>query len=207
MNEELELLPVSEESANRVRIELQKLKLVSDIESFISVFNSGMLNSNLTPVSDLAKLIADSYKNVSYNNKKLVVHSEAEISFDDAITILTNFKLLSSLKRLATSIINESYPEDTKMLFKKDSPGVLHLEYFRYNESKGENEKNIEPYWQKEKLFSRHNELEENMFLKTLVYDYEGEDKFLELKDVIDIDDSFIIDVYSLIKESAFKGL
>lgn len=187
------LIPINDELLNALLENLKKSKMMSDPDQFIALYNSGFLNPNFEVVKDLAEQISNTFKNVKLHNRKLVVRTESEVAFDNVILLLENWKTISALKRVAIEILEENYPADTKMVFLDSKPGILQLEVFdEYGEVS-----DLKEYWIKDKLFSSQKDLVRNLFLAKVLNNY-GEnpnDKYIFIENVIDVDDSFILDI------------
>jgi len=149
-------------------------------------------------------LIDDTYKNVRLINRKFVIRSGSEVSFDNTILLLENWKLISTLKRVSIQLLEENYANYTKLIFLEEKPGHLMLEY---PQEDGTIE--LKEYWIKDKLFSSQKDLIRNYFLKSSLYDYEGtenpNDKYINIEAVIDVDDSFISEIEQLVLSNTLK--
>lgn len=192
------LIEINEEKTRILNEELQKVGLFSSAEQFIEFYNSGMITTSMPVIKNLADLVQDTYRNVKSYSKKFVVLTEEEVAFDTTIELLKAWKLVSALKRVALQMLDESFPADTKMVFLKSHAGVLHYVTDEYAQT-------LEKYWTQEKLFSGHATLYNNIFLRPYVkvYNEEEDSLYIKLEDVVDLDDSFIIDYSnSLIKQT-----
>lgn len=197
------LIPFSEQAQEALQQKLTKTRMFPNASVFIDSYNSGLLNTSTGIIQELAETVDKAYRNVNLINKRFIVRSQEEVAFDSAIEMLTDWKLLSALKRLSITLLDEGYTPDTLLVFTKDKPGVLHLETLSDDE-----ENPLELYWQKEKLFNSINDLVNNMFLKPVLksYDNAKDAIYLELENVIDIDDTFILDIEKLILENTFNN-
>ena len=197
------LIPVNDEAVNKLNETLLNNHF-PNVEHYINMYNIGMLRPDFEVVKDIATLISDTYKNVRLINRKFVVRSSSEVSFDNTILLLENWKLISTLKRVSIQILEESYPSNTKLIFLEEKPGYLMLEYPQEDGSI-----ELKEYWIKDKLFSSQKDLIRNYFLKNSLHDYEHtenpNDKYINIEAVIDVDDSFISEIEELVLSNTLK--
>ena len=197
------LIPVNDEAVNKLNETLLNNHF-PNVEHFINMYNIGMLRPDFEVVKDIATLISDTYKNVRLINRKFVVRSSSEVSFDNTILLLENWKLISTLKRVSIQILEESYPSNPKLIFLEEKPGYLMLEYPQEDGSI-----ELKEYWIKDKLFSSQKDLIRNYFLKNSLHDYEHtenpNDKYINIEAVIDVDDSFISEIEELVLSNTLK--
>lgn len=189
---EYKLIPTpNEEKRYKAQKELEKLKLVTSPEQFIGLFNSGIISVNNPLVKDVVKAITQAYINVRQFGNKIIVRSEEEVAFDTSIELLKGWRIVSTMKRIALQMLDESFAPDTTLLFYENKPGILHFEGL----IEGIDE-TIHQYWLREKLFPSNASLVNNIFLGKYVFEYDQEEEILGLKlsDVVDIDDSFILE-------------
>ena len=174
------LIPVNDEAVAKLN-EILANNHFPNVDHFINMYNVGMLRPDFEIVKDIASLIDNTYKNVRLINRKFVIRSSSEVSFDNTILLLENWKLISTLKRVS-----------------EEKPGYLMLEY---PQEDGTIE--LKEYWIKDKLFSSQKDLIRNYFLKNSLHDYEGtenpNDKYINIEAVIDVDDSFISEIEELV--------
>lgn len=195
------LIPVNNESVYELENLIHENQF-PNVEQFISMYNIGMLNPNFDKIKELANKISDTYKNIKLVNRKFIIKSASEVAFDNTILLLENWKIISTLKRVALQIIDENYPSDTKLIFLDDKPGYLMLEF-----PKSDGELELKEYWLKDKLFSNQKDLIRNYFLKKSLYQYgdNPNDVYLNIESVLDVDDSFILDIEDLVKSNTLK--
>ena len=197
------LIPVSDEAVAHLN-EVLSTNHFPNVEQFINMYNVGMLRPDFEIVKYIANLIDDTYKNVRLINRKFVIRSGSEVSFDNTILLLENWKLISTLKRVSIQLLEENYANYTKLIFLEEKPGYLMLEY---PQEDGTIE--LKEYWIKDKLFSSQKDLIRNYFLKSSLYDYEGtenpNDKYINIEAVIDVDDSFISEIEELVLSNTLK--
>lgn len=191
------LIPVNDEAVDKLN-EILANNHFPNVDHFINMYNVGMLRPDFEIVKDIASLIDNTYKNVRLINRKFVIRSSSEVSFDNTILLLENWKLISTLKRVSIQLLEENYANNTKLIFLEEKPGYLMLEY---PQEDGTIE--LKEYWIKDKLFSSQKDLIRNYFLKNSLHDYEGtenpNDKYINIEAVIDVDDSFISGIEELV--------
>ena len=125
---EYKLIEVSQEKVNLAKEKLKNLKLFTDPEQFISFFNSGFLSVNSPEIKDAAKTVAAAYRNVKLFGNKLIIKTAEEVAFDTSLELLRGWRAVSTLKRVAVEMLEESFAVDTLLLFTDKSPGIIHYE-------------------------------------------------------------------------------
>lgn len=203
---DIKLIPVSEE---KVRIATEEIKKIMPVgaspEYFISSYNLGILSSGNPLVKEAVKSIVSAYKNLKLYSNKIVIRTEEEVAFDTSIELLKAWRLVSTIKRFALQMLDEHFAPDTKLLFISSKPGIIH-----YEGLSEESDDIIQQYWLKEKVFGGNSSLVNNLFLGKYVFEYDAEQEILgiNLKDIIDIDDSFIKEtVKDLIAKTFSAGI
>ncbi len=192
---EYKLIEVSQEKVNLAKEKLKNLKLFTDPEQFISFFNSGFLSVNSPEIKEAAKTVAAAYRNVKLFGNKLIIKTAEEVAFDTSLELLRGWRAVSTLKRIAVEMLEESFAVDTLLLFTDKSPGIIHYEGLSED---GENIV-LQKYWMRDKVVAGNAALVNNIFLGKYVFEYSTlpEENIIGIKlsDVVDIDDSFILDI------------
>lgn len=190
---EYKLIKVSDEKVLEVQNKLQKLKVFSNPEQFISFYNSGMLSGNNPEIKDIAKAIDRAFLNVKQFSNKLIIKTQEEVAFDSCIELLQGWKAVATMKRVAYQMLEESFEPYTKLLFISSKPGVLHYEGL----SDDGEEILIQQYWMRDKIVPSNKALVNNIFLGKSVFEYDAEKEIIGIKlsDITDVDDSFILDI------------
>lgn len=200
---EYKLIPVSQEKVAKAQEKLTKVYKSFTVEQFIDLYNAGLLPSGNAKVKDIASNIASAYQNVKSFANKLVIKTEEEVAFDASIELLKAWKTVSTLKRITTQMLEESFEPDTNLLFIANKPGVVHFEGLDEN-----GEITIEPYWLRDKVVTSNKALANNIFLGKSVFEYDPEEKIIGIKlsDVSQIDDSFALKLQKDLIETTFKA-
>lgn len=192
---EYKLIEVSQEKVNLAKEKLKNLKLFTDPEQFISFFNSGFLSVNSPEIKEAAKTVAAAYRNVKLFGNKLIIKTAEEVAFDTSLELLRGWRAVSTLKRIAVEMLEESFAVDTLLLFTDKSPGIIHYEGLSED---GENIV-LQKYWMRDKVVAGNAALVNNIFLGKYVFEYSTSPEEniigIKLSDVVDIDDSFILDI------------
>jgi hypothetical protein len=192
---EYKLIEVSQEKVNLAKEKLKNLKLFTDPEQFISFFNSGFLSVNSPEIKDAAKTVAAAYRNVKLFGNKLIIKTAEEVAFDTSLELLRGWRAVSTLKRVAVEMLEESFAVDTLLLFTDKSPGIIHYEGLSED---GESIV-LQKYWMRDRVVGGNAALVNNIFLGKYVFEYStsSEENIIGIKlsDVVDIDDSFILDI------------
>lgn len=192
---EYKLIEVSQEKVNLAKEKLKNLKLFTDPEQFISFFNSGFLSVNSPEIKDAAKTVAAAYRNVKLFGNKLIIKTAEEVAFDTSLELLRGWRAVSTLKRVAVEMLEESFAVETLLLFTDKSPGIIHYEGLSED---GESIV-LQKYWMRDRVVGGNAALVNNIFLGKYVFEYStsSEENIIGIKlsDVVDIDDSFILDI------------
>lgn len=192
---EYKLIEVSQEKVNLAKEKLKNLKLFTDPEQFISFFNSGFLSVNSPEIKDAAKTVAAAYRNVKLFGNKLIIKTAEEVAFDTSLELLRGWRAVSTLKRVAVEMLEESFAVETLLLFTDKSPGIIHYEGL----SEDGESIILQKYWMRDRVVGGNAALVNNIFLGKYVFEYStsSEENIIGIKlsDVVDIDDSFILDI------------
>ena len=192
---EYKLIEVSQEKVNLAKEKLKNLKLFTDPEQFISFFNSEFLSVNPPEIKDAAKTVAAAYRNVKLFGNKLIIKTAEEVAFDTSLELLRGWRAVSTLKRVAVEMLEESFAVDTLLLFTDKSPGIIHYEGLSED---GESIV-LQKYWMRDRVVGGNAALVNNIFLGKYVFEYSTSTEEniigIKLSDVVDIDDSFILDI------------
>lgn len=192
-----DLKPVNQEAEELLKETLLEENYHS-IDIFIKHYNRNLLNTNNKDVADIADLIVQTYENIKLikagSNSKLVITRKEEIAIANIQEFISYWGPLASLKRIALELLSDGYEETTKLIFKTSKPGLLHIE-------KIENEKLVlDQHPIKDKIFSSNTSLATNPLFSNKIYKYEESEEdeniiYLLLGDIIDVDDSFVLEV------------
>lgn len=208
--EELRLFPVNDECLAKVDNVLKRNKMFYSVEQFIDMYNKGILSQNSEVVKDFAELISNSYKNINISNRKLIVETASEFACQNAIELLNSWKAIIKLKRIATNIFNEEYPVDTKIVFDKEKEGIPQIETFEVSQDSETGELIKIPilttHWSSERIVSRNEILARNIFTKNILKTYNNDEDscYFLIEDLVDIDDSFMLEVEKIILSNTF---
>lgn len=197
-----DLIPITENHRLEAEEAVAKNKMFGSIDQFIAMYNGEILNVRTPIVSEMAIKLADSFKNLSIVNNKLVIETKSEVAARNSIVLLKNWEVVSKLKRLATTLIDESYDPDTKIVFSKTAPGRPLIEILD-----AEGEIKLVNHWSVGKITNSNADLANNLFTRNIVktYDNEGLESYFNIEDLIDVDDTFLQEVETLIVSNTFK--
>lgn len=194
-------IPVTKELKEQVEKDLKKKFSLTEVDPFINMFNSKVLDPKNLTVSDMANNIQNAYKNIVMLNGKLVVETDIELGIKNSIRLLEDWNVLINIKRLAGLLINEDYDPETKIVFTDDKAGVPMVEIV-----KEDGRTLLERHWASEKVVAKTEDIANNIFAGALLKDYneEGTACYFDIADIIDIDDSFVLEVEKMILKSSF---
>ena len=198
------LIPIDNQAVTRAQEVLKKTVMFTDIDQFITMYNMNLLSGSNSAVATAAQALIDNFSNLTRLNGKFILKSETETAIEDTIQLLTNWKTLIKLKRIASLMIEEEYDFDTtKIVFSDDNPGKPYVSTLNV-----EGDETLEKYWASEKITNRTSDFANNILLRPFVHSYneEGTACYFLIQDIIDIDDSFILDIQQEIIKNSIKG-
>lgn len=198
------LIPIDNQAVTRAQEVLKKTVMFTDIDQFITMYNMNLLSGSNSAVATAAQALIDNFSNLTRLNGKFILKSETETAIEDTIQLLTNWKTLIKLKRIASLMIEEEYDFDTtKIVFSDDNPGKPYVSTLNI-----EGDETLEKYWASEKITNRTSDFANNILLRPFVHSYneEGTACYFLIEDIIDIDDSFILDIQQEIIKNSIKG-
>lgn len=198
------LIPIDNQAVTRAQEVLKKTVMFTDIDQFITMYNMNLLSGSNSAVATAAQALIDNFSNLTRLNGKFILKSETETAIEDTIQLLTNWKTLIKLKRIASLMIEEEYDFDTtKIVFSDDNPGKPYVSTLNV-----EGDETLEKYWASEKITNRTSDFANNILLMPFVHSYneEGTACYFLIEDIIDIDDSFILDIQQEIIKNSIKG-
>ena len=198
------LIPIDNQAVTRAQEVLKKTVMFTDIDQFITMYNMNLLSGSNSAVATAAQALIDHFSNLTRLNGKSILKSETETAIEDTIQLLTNWKTLIKLKRIASLMIEEEYDFDTtKIVFSDDNPGKPYVSTLNV-----EGDETLEKYWASEKITNRTSDFANNILLRPFVHSYneEGTACYFLIEDIIDIDDSFILDIQQEIIKNSIKG-
>lgn len=198
------LIPIDNQAVTRAQEVLKRTVMFTDIDQFITMYNMNLLSGSNSAVATAVQALIDNFSNLTRLNGKFILKSETETAIEDTIQLLTNWKTLIKLKRIASLMIEEEYDFDTtKIVFSDDNPGKPYVSTLNV-----EGDETLEKYWASEKITNRTSDFANNILLRPFVHSYneEGTACYFLIEDIIDIDDSFILDIQQEIIKNSIKG-
>ena len=145
------LIPIDNQAVTRAQEVLKKTVMFTDIDQFITMYNMNLLSGSNSAVATAAQALIDNFSNLTRLNGKFILKSETETAIEDTIQLLTNWKTLIKLKRIASLMIEEEYDFDTtKIVFSDDNPGKPYVSTLNV-----EGDETLEKYWASEKITNR----------------------------------------------------
>ena len=203
-----DFIVADQQVADELQAMLSRNPAFKDAEQFVMLYNSGILQAANSSVKQAADLLKKAYSNVTLQGKAFIVKSMNEDSLEKALFMLRKYTLVSALKRVAETMAEAGYSEDTCVFFStgKDvgCPVLLNEETHKY-----------EVYPGSEKLFKDASELASNPYLMSILNDFSpsGDDleltdglvkdleTFIVLRDILALDDSFVTEIGEIIEK------
>ena len=104
--QDIHLIPVSEDKRAEVD-EYFHTTMFGNVNTFIAMFNSGILNRSFDETRDMADLVRDSFGNVSITRNTLVVQSPVEYQAHRLAEIFEGWKVIASVRRELNEFVND----------------------------------------------------------------------------------------------------
>lgn len=197
------LIPIDNQAVTRTQEILKRTVMFTDIDQFITMYNMNLLSGSNSSVATAAQALIDNFTNLTRLNGKFILKSETETAIEDTIQLLNNWKTLIKLKRIANLMIEEEYDLDsTKIVFSDDNPGKPYVSILDI-----EGKETLEKYWASEKITNKTADFANNILLSPFIHSYneDGTACYFLIEDIIDIDDSFILDIQQEIIKNSIK--
>lgn len=190
----MEFIPYNQEVAQKFEEEMSKNLLYRSTDNFIAIYNNQLINRNNDEIDKIAKTIVEVYKNVSLVNRQFIVKSKEEVIAEEFEVLFPHISFIATLKRIAQDILNDNYPEDTKMVFTESDKNVVLI----FDPSVEE----LKPYEGAERLRNANESIATNPFLlNNIDLEEYGEDGIaFKIVDLLKLDTSFIEDVGQLLE-------
>ena len=191
----MNFIPVNEEVARQFEEKMGRNLLYRSTDNFITIYNNGLINKSNDEIDNVAKTIVEVYKNISLVNRTFFVKSEEEVIAEEFEVLFPHISFIATLKRIASDILSENYPEDTRLVFTEENKNIVHI----YDPTTDE----VREYEGAERLRNANEAIATNPFLQAGVeFDAHGEDGIsFKAVDVIKLDTSFINNIGELLAQ------
>ena len=100
---------------------MKKNIFFDDIQQFIVMYNMGVLDKRNAPINEIVTEVLRSYRNITLLSGRFVIETPAETAIETSIKLLNEWNVLIKLKRVATLLLDENYPLETKIVFQIQS--------------------------------------------------------------------------------------
>lgn len=189
-------IPINKEKAEQFEERLGRHLLYRSTDNFMTIYNNNLINKSNDEIEKVAREITDTYKNISLVNRKFIVKSKEEVIAEEFEVLFPHIAFIANLKRIATDILNDNYPEDTLIVFTEKDQNLVQL----FDPTSEE----IIPYEGAERLRNANKAIASNPFLANNVelqpYGEEGEGISFKAVDILQLDTSFITDIGELLE-------
>ena len=191
----MNFIPVNEEVARQFEEKMGRNLLYRSTDNFITIYNNGLINKSNDEIDNVAKTIVEVYKNISLVNRTFFVKSEEEVIAEEFEVLFPHISFIATLKRIASDILSENYPEDTRLVFTEENKNIVHI----YDPTADE----VREYEGAERLRNANEAIATNPFLQAGVELYaHGEDGIsFKAVDVIKLDTAFINNIGELLAQ------
>ena len=189
-------VPFDQEAADRFEDKMNKNMLYRSTDNFMAIYNNNLINRSNSEIDKIAREITEVYKNISLVNRKFIVKSKEEVIGEEFEVLFPHISFMATLKRIASDILKDNYPEDTAIIFTEDEPNLVQI----YDSTA----EKVVPYEGAERLKSVNKSIASNPFLTNNIplhpYGEEGEGISFKAIDVLQLDTSFITDIGELLE-------
>lgn len=190
-------IPVDRERAEQFEERMQRHLLYRSTDNFMTIYNNNLINKSNDEIDKVAKEITEVYKNISLVNRKFIVKSNEEVIAEEFEVLFPHIAFIANLKRIASDILNDNYPEDTLMVFTEKDPNVVQVH--------DPTAEKLVQYEGAERLRNANKSIATNPFLANGVemhpYGEDGEAICFKAADVLQLDTSFITDIGELLED------
>lgn len=191
-----EYIAVNQEVAEEFENKLSRNILYRSTDNFIAIYNSNLINKSNSEIDKVAKEITEVYKNISLNNRKFIVKSKEEVVSDEFEVLFPHVSFVATLKRIASDILKDNYPEDTLIVFTEDNQNAVQV----YDVTAEE----LVIYEGAERLRNVNESIASNPFIVNNVnlqpYGEDGEGIAFKATEILELDTSFISDIGDLLE-------
>lgn len=203
------LVPVNEAKEQEFKDKLAKYKVFGSPEQFIELYNSGVISPSNELVKGFVDEMLDTYVNIAKNRNKILARTLEEVAAENISEMVRGWEILSKIKRFSNYMVDESYPAESKIIFLKDRMyGIPLLENPIIN-SKTQEMEGIElvTHWASDKIANSLTEMLSNKIVAVYLKKYEGEEDgyYVNVFDLVDLDNSFLIDIQNKFIEKTFR--
>lgn len=191
-------IPVTQDAEILVNEELKETGLFSDLDQFINLYNSKIINVRADKIKEISELIDKSYLNIILQRNFFFVQSKEEVELKKTLFLLEAWELTSTLKRIANDLIDDDLPMETMIVFDDEKKGTVF--YQTIDEDTGEYSELVE-YENAEKLKADNVILTSNPILQQIMkVDQENENIIsFEVEDLLSLDDEFLSEVSKVV--------
>lgn len=196
----MEYIAYNTEEATEFERKMSQNMLYRSTDNFIAIYNNQLINRSNDEIDKVAKAIVEVYKNVTLLNRQFIVKSNEEIVSEQFEVLFPHVAFVSTLKRIGQDILNDNYPEDSKMVFTEKDSNYVSV----YDPS----EDKIVRYAGAERLNKANESIASNPFIvNNIKIDEYGDDGVsFKIIDLLSLDTSFIEDIGELLESYLNKS-
>lgn len=191
-----EYIAANQEVAEEFENKMSRNVLYRSTDNFIAIYNSNLINKSNSEIDKVAKQITEVYKNVTLNNRKFIVKSKEEVVSDEFEVLFPHVSFVATLKRIASDILKDNYPEDTMIVFTEENQNAVQI----YDVTAEE----LVIYEGAERLRNVNESIASNPFIVNNVnlqpYGEDGEGISFKAAEILELDTSFISDIGDLLE-------
>lgn len=203
------LVPVNKAKEQELKDKLSKFKVFGSPDQFIELYNSGVISASNDLVREFTDEILDTYINITKNRSRILTRTLEEVAAENISEMVRGWEILSKIKRFSNYMVDESYPADAKIVFLRDRmPGTPMIENPVVDPDTQEVIKvELVPHWASDKVAASLNEMLTNKIVAVYLKKYDGEEDgcYLNVFDLVDLDNSFLLDVQDVFLKKTFR--
>lgn len=189
-------VPFDQEVAEQFEAKMDKNMLYRSTDNFMAIYNNNLINKSNSEIDKIAKEVTEVYKNISLVNRKFIVKSKEEVIGEEFEVLFPHISFMATLKRIASDILKDNYPEDTFIIFTEDEQNLVQV----YDATA----EKLVPYEGAERLRNVNKSIASNPFLTNSIqlhpYGENGEGISFKAIDILQLDTSFITDIGELLE-------
>lgn len=196
----MEYIAYNTEEAAEFERKMSQNMLYRSTDNFIAIYNNQLINRNNDEIDKVAKAIVEVYKNVTLLNRQFIVKSNEEIVSEQFEVLFPHVAFVSTLKRIGQDVLNDNYPEDSKMVFTESDSNYVSI----YDPSA---DKTVR-YAGAERLNKANESIASNPFIvnNITIEDYGDDGVAFKIIDLLSLDTSFIEDIGELLESYLNKS-
>lgn len=187
-------IPVDKNRAEALEEALSH-QIFRSVSDFVEFYNSGLISRKHDDVVKIVKEITETFRDIKEKNNRLIVISNQEVALEESLRKLHLWESVVKAKRETREALSQkTINENTELLF--DGSGHLHT--VKTNPESGEV---VASAVSNERIFTKKDELTDivSIINPELPYNEELEGYLIPARDILTLNDEFILQIKNLI--------